>query len=34
MAIALLQILPVIVLFFSAQKYFIGGIQLSGLSGR
>jgi multiple sugar transport system permease protein len=34
MAISLLQILPVIVLFFSAQKYFIGGIQLSGLSGR
>jgi ABC-type glycerol-3-phosphate transport system permease component len=34
MAISLLQILPVIILFFSAQKYFIGGIQLSGLSGR
>jgi ABC-type glycerol-3-phosphate transport system permease component len=34
MAVSLLQVLPVIVLFFSAQKYFIGGIQLSGLSGR
>ena len=34
MAISLLQVLPVLLLFFSAQKYFIRGIQLSGLSGR
>lgn len=34
MATALLQVAPVIILFFSAQKYFIRGIQLSGLSGR
>ncbi|MCE7981482.1 MAG: carbohydrate ABC transporter permease [Caldilinea sp. CFX5] len=34
MATALLQVAPVLILFFSAQKYFIRGIQLSGLSGR
>lgn len=34
MAASMLQVLPVVVLFFSAQKYFIRGIQLSGLSGR
>jgi ABC-type glycerol-3-phosphate transport system permease component len=34
MATSMLQVLPVLILFFSAQKYFIRGIQLSGLSGR
>jgi multiple sugar transport system permease protein len=34
MALSSLQILPVLVLFFSAQKYFIRGITLTGLSGR
>jgi multiple sugar transport system permease protein len=34
MAVSLLQVLPVLILFFSAQKYFIRGVQLSGLSGR
>jgi len=34
MATSLLQVLPVLILFFSAQKYFIRGIQLSGLGGR
>jgi ABC-type glycerol-3-phosphate transport system permease component len=34
MAASVLQVLPVVILFFSAQKYFIRGIQLSGLSGR
>jgi len=34
MAIALLQVLPVVILFLGAQKYFIRGIQVSGLSGR
>ena len=34
MAVSMLQVIPVVILFFSAQKYFIRGIQLSGLSGR
>jgi len=34
MAMALIQVLPVVVLFLFAQKYFIRGIQVSGLSGR
>ena len=34
MAMALLQVLPVVILFLCAQKYFIRGIQVSGLSGR
>ena len=34
MAAALLHILPMIVLFFFAQRYFVKGINLSGLGGR
>lgn len=34
MAVSMLQVIPVVILFFAAQKYFIRGIQLSGLSGR
>ena len=34
MAASTMVIAPVLLLFFSAQKYFIRGIQLSGLSGR
>jgi ABC-type glycerol-3-phosphate transport system permease component len=34
MAMSVIQVLPVVVLFFAAQKYFIRGIHLSGLSGR
>jgi multiple sugar transport system permease protein len=34
MALSTIQIAPVMVLFFVAQKYFIRGIQLSGLAGR
>jgi multiple sugar transport system permease protein len=34
MAASLLHILPVIVLFFFAQRYFLKGITLSGLGGR
>jgi len=34
MAISTLQVVPVIVLFFLAQRYFVRGIQLSGLAGR
>jgi multiple sugar transport system permease protein len=34
MAVATLSILPIVLLFFFAQKYFIEGVQLSGLGGR
>jgi len=34
MAASMISILPPIVLFFVAQKYFVQGIQLSGLAGR
>lgn len=34
MAFATMAILPVLLLFFFAQKYFIEGVQLSGLGGR
>jgi ABC-type glycerol-3-phosphate transport system permease component len=34
MAMSVIQVLPVVILFFAAQKYFIRGIHLSGLSGR
>jgi multiple sugar transport system permease protein len=34
MALSSLQVVPVIVLFFVAQKYFIRGISLTGVSGR
>jgi multiple sugar transport system permease protein len=34
MAAALIHILPTILLFFLAQRYFIRGITLSGLGGR
>ena len=32
MAIAFLMTLPMILLFFVAQKYFVGGIVLSGVN--
>jgi ABC-type glycerol-3-phosphate transport system permease component len=34
MAGATLSVIPVLVIYFSAQKYFIQGIHLSGLTGR
>jgi multiple sugar transport system permease protein len=34
MALSSLQVLPIMLLFFMAQKYFIRGITLSGLGGR
>ena len=34
MAASLIHILPTIILFFAAQRYFIRGINLSGLGGR
>jgi multiple sugar transport system permease protein len=34
MAASMVTILPVIVLFFAAQRYFVEGAQFSGLSGR
>jgi len=34
MAASMIQVLPVIVLFFVAQRYFIRGIHLTGLAGR
>jgi multiple sugar transport system permease protein len=34
MAFATMSTLPVVLLFFFAQKYFIEGVSLSGLGGR
>lgn len=34
MAAAVMSMLPILVLFFAAQRYFVQGIQLSGLAGR
>lgn len=34
MALTTLSVLPVLLVFFFAQKYFIEGVQLSGLGGR
>jgi ABC-type glycerol-3-phosphate transport system permease component len=34
MAMSVIQVLPIVLLFFAAQRYFIRGIHLSGLSGR
>jgi multiple sugar transport system permease protein len=34
MAASMISIAPVIVLFFAAQRYFIEGVQFSGLAGR
>jgi len=34
MAASTVMVLPVIALFFAAQRYFIGGIALSGMAGR
>lgn len=34
MAVSMMALLPVIVVFFAAQKYFIRGIQLTGIAGR
>jgi multiple sugar transport system permease protein len=33
MAVSLLVMLPVLVLFFVGQRYFIEGVQLTGLKG-
>ncbi len=33
MAVSVLAILPILVLFLFAQRYFIRGIQLTGLKG-
>jgi multiple sugar transport system permease protein len=33
MAASLIMVVPVIVLFFSAQKYFIQGVTLTGMKG-
>ena len=34
MAASMLTIIPVLVLFFAAQKHFVQGIQFTGLAGR
>jgi multiple sugar transport system permease protein len=34
MAGATLMVIPVLLLFFAAQRYFLQGILLTGLSGR
>jgi multiple sugar transport system permease protein len=34
MAFAALTMLPVLAIFFFAQKYFIEGVSMSGLGGR
>ena len=34
MAASMIQVLPVIILFFAAQRYFIRGISVTGLAGR
>ena len=34
MAASMIQVLPVVVLFFTAQRYFIRGISVTGLAGR
>jgi ABC-type glycerol-3-phosphate transport system permease component len=34
MAMSVIQVLPIVILFLGAQKYFIRGIHLSGLNGR
>jgi multiple sugar transport system permease protein len=33
MALALLQILPLLILYFAAQRYFIEGLTLTGVRG-
>lgn len=34
MAVATLMLVPVLVVFFAANKYFVSGVALSGLAGR
>ena len=34
MAAAIMMIAPVLILFFLAQRYFVKGIHMSGLTGR
>lgn len=34
MAVSIIQILPILILFFLAQKYFVQGVALSGMGGR
>ena len=34
MAASMLMIVPILILFFSFQRFFVEGIQLTGLSGR
>ena len=34
MAVSILQLLPILIIFFLAQKYFVRGVALSGMGGR
>ena len=34
MAVATLMLIPVLVVFFAANKYIVSGVALSGLAGR
>ena len=34
MAASMVMLLPILILFFSAQKYFVRGVALTGLTGR
>ena len=34
MAVAVIMILPVLIVFFAAEKHFVSGVALSGLAGR
>jgi ABC-type glycerol-3-phosphate transport system permease component len=34
MAIAVVMLVPVLIVFFAANKYFVTGVAMSGLAGR
>ena len=34
MAVSIIQLLPILIIFFVAQKYFVRGVALSGMGGR
>ncbi len=34
MAVSLIQLLPILIIFFLAQKYFVRGVTMSGMGGR
>jgi multiple sugar transport system permease protein len=34
MAVSIIQLLPILVIFFLAQKFFVRGVALSGMGGR